>query len=80
MDSAGMEEITAFIEKMKFSRKLFGGVDELDVLRQMEELQKLYRSVYERRVAYDRALLDEKDAVIRKLKCNEKESTETAAG
>ncbi|WP_281791077.1 hypothetical protein [Faecalibaculum rodentium] len=53
---------------MKFRRKTFGGVDELDVLRQMEALQQVYRSVYENQAAYYQALIDERDAMIARLK------------
>ncbi len=67
MNPEGMDEITSFLEHMKFKRKLVGGVDELDVLKKIEQLQKLYTSAYERRIAYDQGLLDEKEAVIRKL-------------
>ena len=52
---------------MKFKKKVFGGVDPLDVLRQMDILQGLYRQVYECKVAYDKAILDEKDGVIQSL-------------
>ena len=40
-----MDDIAAFIDGMKFKKKTFGGVDELDVLKQMEALQQVYRSV-----------------------------------
>ncbi len=63
-----MDDIATFIDGMKFRRKTFGGVDELDVLRQMEALQQMYRSVYESQAAYYQALIDERDAIISRLK------------
>ena len=62
-----MDDISKFITQMKFKKKVFGGVDPLDVLRQMDILQGLYRQVYECKVAYDKAILDEKDGVIQSL-------------
>lgn len=63
-----MDDIAAFIDEMKFKKKTFGGVDELDVLKQMEVLQQVYRSVYENQAAYYQALIDERDAIISRLK------------
>lgn len=63
-----MDDIATFIYGMKFRRKTFGGVDELDVLKQMEALQQVYRSVYENQAAYYQALIDERDAIISRLK------------
>ncbi|MDD6464334.1 MAG: hypothetical protein PUF75_00145 [Coprococcus sp.] len=36
------EEILSWIKKLKFKKKVFGGVDEADVLKKMEELNTLY--------------------------------------
>ncbi len=63
-----MDDIAAFIDGMKFKKKTFGGVDELDVLKQMEALQQVYRSVYESQAAYYQALIDERDAIISRLR------------
>lgn len=62
-----MKEIASFIDAMKFRRKLIGGVDELDVLKQMEKLQALYRSAYEQQAAYYQALIDEREEELRRL-------------
>ena len=66
-----MEDVAAFIQKMKFKKKTFGGVDELSVIRKMEDLQKIYRSAYEAQAAYYQALLDGKDKVIAELRSKE---------
>lgn len=63
-----MNDIAGFIEGMKFRKKFFGGVDELNVLKQMEALQQVYRSVYESQAAYYQALIDERDREIERLK------------
>lgn len=73
MASKSMEDIADFIKNMKFKRKLFGGVDELSVIKQMEALQNEYRSVYDQQAAYYSALIDERDQLIRKLQNNESE-------
>lgn len=41
-----LEDVAAYIDKMKFKRRLFGGVDEADVWRQIEELHKQYEAVF----------------------------------
>ena len=47
MSAKNMDDIAELIRKMKFRKKLFGGVDEQDVWRQIDVLQKAYRSAYE---------------------------------
>lgn len=42
-----MESISNMLSSMKFKKKLFGGVDELDVWKKLEELQKEYNRLYE---------------------------------
>lgn len=68
MPPKNMDDIAAFIDGLKFKKKTFGGVDELDVLKQMEALQQVYRSVYESQAAYYQALIDERDAMIARLR------------
>lgn len=63
-----MEEVSAVIGAMKFRRKLLGGVDELDVWRQLEKLQREYRSAYEAQQERNKALLKERDIQISQLK------------
>ncbi len=65
-----MDDIAVMIKDMKFRKKLFGGVDELSVYKQMEALQQEYRSVYESQQAYYQALIDERDKEIEKLRGN----------
>lgn len=39
------QQIASYIRTMKFRRKAFGGLDEADVLRKIEELNRLYESL-----------------------------------
>ena len=41
-----MEDIAGYIAGMRFKRKLFGGVDEADVWKQIEALHKEYEAVF----------------------------------
>ena len=63
-----MEDVAVLMNKMCFRRKLFGGVDEKDVWRQMENLQNAYRSAYEIQQERFRVLIRERDLEITKLK------------
>ena len=42
---SGMDHIAKLLEEMKFRKKVFGGVDESDVWRQLERLQQEYQTV-----------------------------------
>lgn len=53
------EDIVQWIKKLKFKKKLIGGVDEADVLKKIEELNSLYeKALLNERARYD-ALLKE---------------------
>ena len=53
------EDIVQWIKKLKFNKKLIGGVDEADVLKKIEELNSLYeKALLNERARYD-ALLKE---------------------
>lgn len=62
-----MESICEKLKEMKFRKKLFGGVDEADVWRQLESLQQEYQAVYDAQAAYYQALLDERDQAVARL-------------
>lgn len=63
-----MNDVAEFIRNMKFKRQFFNGVNELDVLKQMEALQQLYQSVYDQQAVHFQALLAEKEKQIERLK------------
>ena len=53
-------DIVAWVENLKFKRKLVGGVDEADVLQKMQQLNTLYETaLIEQRARYE-ALLSAK--------------------
>lgn len=53
------EEIIRWIKNVKFKRRIFGGIDEADVLKKLEELNSLYeKALLNERARYD-ALLQE---------------------
>lgn len=68
MAAKSMEEIAALMKKMRFRRKLFGGVDEADVWRQLDLLQKEYRAAFDAQQERNNAWIKERNAEIYRLK------------
>ena len=62
-----MQDIAEALSAMKFRKKMFGGVDEADVWRQLESLQHLYQQVCDDQAAYYQALLDERDQALARM-------------
>lgn len=62
-----MQNIADALSAMKFRKKLLGGVDESDVWRQLENLQRLYQLVYDEQAAYYQALIDERDRALARM-------------
>lgn len=44
MENEVQKEILGWLKSVKFKKKLFGGVDEDDVLKKLEELNSLYEA------------------------------------
>lgn len=63
-----MKEIAAHIKQMRFRKKIFGGVDESDVWRQLSDLHKEYQNAFDAQEEVSRVLLKEKDREIARLK------------
>lgn len=61
-----LQEIAELLKGMKFRRKLFG-VDEADVWRQLEGLQREYQAVFDAQQAVHEALLKEREDMIAQL-------------
>ena len=59
-----MQNIADLLSNMEFRRKIFGGVDEADVWRQIENLQRTYQLDYDEQAAYYQALIDERDQAL----------------
>lgn len=68
MAAKSMEEIAEILKKLHFRKKLIGGVDEADVWKQLDMLQREYRNAYDAQEEYYQALLDERNAMIARLK------------
>lgn len=71
MPKKTLDDVSEFFSHIHFKKKIFGGVSELEVIKKLEELQKLYDEVYEHQEIYYQGILDEKDKKIRDL-TNEK--------
>lgn len=63
-----MQDIAEALSAMKFRKKMFGGVEEADVWRQLEALQRTYQEVYDQQAAYYQALLDQRDRELKRMK------------
>ena len=62
-----MQDIAEALSAMKFRKKVFGGVDEADVWKQLEALQRTYQLVYDEQAAYYQALIDERDQALARM-------------
>ena len=63
-----MDDIAEFFKTMRFQKKLIGGVSEKSVWRQLDLLQKEYRSAYEIQQGIYENLLQKRDEEIAALK------------
>ena len=68
MAAKSMEDIASVMKEMRFRKKIFGGVDEADVWRQLDTLEREYRSAFEAQQEQSRALIQEREAIISQLK------------
>ena len=68
MSAKNMEEIAGWLKELKFRKKIIGGVDEVNVWHKLDELQAQYQSAFDAQAERYQALLDERDAEIRRLK------------
>lgn len=68
MSAKNMEEIAGWLKGLKFRKTIFGGVDEANVWHKLDELQAQYQSAFDAQAERYQALLDERDAEIRRLK------------
>lgn len=62
------KELTALFEGLHFRKKIIGGVDEMDVWRQIREVQRKYEMLLRIKEEKSSALLEERDACIRQMK------------
>lgn len=71
MSVKSMEDIALHMKQLRFKKKLFGGVQELDVWRKLEQLHQQYQSVFTVQQALYEQQLAEKDALIAQLQAGE---------
>lgn len=76
MGARNMDDIAQMFQTLRFKKKLFGGVSEIDVWKKLDEIQEEYRSAYEIQQGIYEARLQERDEEIQSLK--EKISRENA--
>ena len=68
MAAKNMDDIAEFFKTMRFQKKLIGGVSEKSVWRQLDLLQKEYRSAYEIQQGIYENLLQKRDEEIAAIK------------
>ena len=68
MSAKNMEEIAGWLKELKFRKKIICGVDEAIVWHKLDELQAQYQSAFDAQAERYQALLDQRDAEIRRLK------------
>ena len=68
MAARNMDDIAELFKAMCFQKKVIGGVSEKSVWKQLDKLQKEYRSAYEMQEERYKALLQERDKEIASLK------------
>ena len=67
MAVTSLEEIALKIKKVRFKKKLFGGISEADLWKKFELLQADYQGVLDQKDTYWQALVDERDRKIAEL-------------
>lgn len=68
MAATNMDEIAELFKKLRFRKRLFGGVSEKDVWKKLEQIQNEYRSAYEAQAQRYEGRLQERDEQIVALK------------
>ncbi|WP_394524202.1 hypothetical protein [Lacrimispora sp. JR3] len=78
MEAENMENIAQLFRNLRFKKKLFGGVDEKDVWKKLDTVQKEYRAAYEMQRERYEARLQERDEIIALFKEMQKHPQESA--
>lgn len=68
MTAKNMDEIADLLKELTFQKKFFGGIDERDVWKKLQLLQKEYRRVFEAQEERSKALLEGKEEEIAHLR------------
>jgi hypothetical protein len=69
-----IDEVSEILQKLKFRRRIFGGVDEEDVWRILGKLQGEYAELLSLEQAKRQALLEDRDRTIRRLAAGQTEN------
>ncbi|MGP1505746.1 MAG: hypothetical protein ACTTIR_09015 [Eggerthia catenaformis] len=67
MIKGDLENISNYLKDLKFKKKLINGIDEEDVWHKLDLLEKEYEKAYQSLLDKSNALLEEKDATIKRL-------------
>lgn len=70
MAAKNLDDIADYVRSIKFKKKIIGGVDEISVWEEIDRLNEQYRSVILAQENKYRALLEERDDAIRRLRQN----------
>lgn len=68
MTAKNMDEIADLLKELTFQKKFFGGIDERDVWKKLQILQKEYRTAFEAQEERSKALLEGKEEEIAHLR------------
>ena len=68
MAAKSMEDIALFLKELRFRKNIFGGVNEADVWKNMENLHREYQNAFDVQQECSRILLQEKELEIVHLK------------
>lgn len=68
MEAENMEKIAELFKSLRFKKRIFGGVDEKDVWKKLDMVQREYRTAYEIQKERYEARLQERDEKIASLK------------
>lgn len=68
MSAKTMEEIAIWLQELRFRKRKLGGVDEEDVWKKLEQLHGEYLSAFDAQKERFSALIEERNAEIRRLR------------
>ena len=67
MIKGNLENVSNYLKNLRFKKKIINGIDEEDVWRKLDLLEKEYEKAYQSLLDKSNALLEEKDATIERL-------------
>ena len=79
LDGPDLSRIADWMKEVRFQKKLFGGVDERNVWRKIQELDRLYAEALEaERVRYDTLILEYKKTAAHRIEAVRKKAGQTS--